>query len=156
MNESYNMTYFSKSLNEIPWHFPDICPFTKFPWHFFKFPDNSLTLKKNIFSLTFPWRVATLQRREWILDELCNRFCTMFTTDSWQRTPGHDECVHKMTNIIHNYWFVKPYIIHNIALTYVFLCRYASFSVPQTLRFGNCLLINSSSYVYLCRCSPRL
>ena len=39
---------------------------------------------------------------------------------------------------------------------YVFLCRYASFSVPQMLRFGNCLLINSSSYVYLCRCSPRL
>ena len=35
-------------------------------------------------------------------------------------------------------------------------CRYASFSVPQMLRFGNCLLINSSSYVYLCRCSPRL
>ena len=39
---------------------------------------------------------------------------------------------------------------------YVFLCRYASFSVPQMLRFGNCLLINSPSYVYLCRCSPRL
>ena len=42
------------------------------------------------------------------------------------------------------------------ALMYVFLCRYASFSVPQMLRFGNCLLINSSSYVYLCRCSHRL
>ena len=42
------------------------------------------------------------------------------------------------------------------ALMYIFLCRYASFSVPQTLRFGNCLLKNSSSYVYLCRCSPRL
>ena len=35
-------------------------------------------------------------------------------------------------------------------------CQYASFSVPQMLRFSNCLLINSSSYVYLCRCSPRL
>ena len=39
---------------------------------------------------------------------------------------------------------------------YVFLCRYASFSVPQMIRFGNCPLINSSSYVYLCRYSPRL
>ena len=38
---------------------------------------------------------------------------------------------------------------------YVFLCRYASFSVPQMLRFGDCLLINSSSYLYLCRYSPR-
>ena len=59
---------------------------------------------------------GTTQRREWILDELRNRFCKIFATDSWQRTRGHDECVHKMTNIIHNYRFVKPSIIHNIAL----------------------------------------
>ena len=52
---------------------------------------------------------GTTQRREWILDELRNRFCAIFATDSWQRTRGHDECVHKMTNIIHNYRFVKPY-----------------------------------------------
>ena len=115
------------------------------------------------------------------LTSLRNRFCTIFATDSWQRTRGHDEGVHKMTNIIHNYRFVKPYIIHNITLcikildaslqgcwgmynkdsmlvwtNVCFLCRYASFSVPQTLRLANCLLINSSSYVYLCRCSPRL
>ena len=36
------------------------------------------------------------------------------------------------------------------------LCRYAFYSVPQTLRLGNCLLMNSSSDVYLCRCSTRL
>ena len=48
------MTYFSKSLHEIPWHFPDIGPFAEFPWHFFKFPDNSLTLKKLIFPWLFP------------------------------------------------------------------------------------------------------
>ena len=59
---------------------------------------------------------GTTQRREWILDELRNRFCTIFATDSWQRTRGHDEGDHKMTNIIHNYRFVKPHIIHNIAL----------------------------------------
>ena len=58
---------------------------------------------------------GTTQRREWILDELRNRFCTIFATDSWQRTRGSDEWVHKMTNIIHSYRFVKPYIIHNIA-----------------------------------------
>ena len=55
------------------------------------------------------------KRREWIFDELRNRFCTIFETDSWQRTRGHDECVHKMTNIINNYQLRKPYIIHNIA-----------------------------------------
>ena len=42
MNETNNMTYFSKSLHEIPWHLP-----------LFRisltFPDNSLTLKKLIF-----------------------------------------------------------------------------------------------------------
>ena len=43
------------------------------------------------------------------------RFSTIFATDSWQRTRGHDECVHKMTNVIDDYRFVKPYIIHNIA-----------------------------------------
>ena len=58
---------------------------------------------------------GTTQRREWILDELRNKFCTIFATDCWQRTRRHDECVHKMTNIIHNNRFVKPYIIHNIA-----------------------------------------
>ena len=58
---------------------------------------------------------GTTQRREWILDESRNRFCTISATDSWQRTREHDECVHKMTNIIHNYRCVKPYIIHNIA-----------------------------------------
>ena len=64
MNENYNMTYFSKSLHEIPWHFPDIGPFAEFPWHFFKFPDNSLTLKKLIFPW-LPWRVATLYFHSW-------------------------------------------------------------------------------------------
>ena len=49
INENYNMTYFSKSSHEIPRHFPDICPFSEFPWHFFKFTDNSLTLKKYFF-----------------------------------------------------------------------------------------------------------
>ena len=58
---------------------------------------------------------GTTQRREWILDELRNRFCTIFATDYWQRTRSHDECVHKMANIIRNYRFVKPYKIHNIA-----------------------------------------
>ena len=34
---------------EIPWHFPDICPFPEFRWWFLKFPDHSLTLKNNFF-----------------------------------------------------------------------------------------------------------
>ena len=49
MNENYDTTYFSKSQHEIPWLFPDINPFSEFPWHYFKFPDNSLTLKKYFF-----------------------------------------------------------------------------------------------------------
>ena len=49
MNENYDTTYFSKSQHEIPWLFPDINPFSEFPWHYFKFPDNSLTLKKIFF-----------------------------------------------------------------------------------------------------------
>ena len=52
MNETNNMTYLSKSLHEIPWHLP-LCKIS------LTFPDNSLTLKKNNFSPTFPWRVAT-------------------------------------------------------------------------------------------------
>ena len=61
--------------------------------------------------------------------------------------------------LIRHYKTVEACIIRTtclFALMYVFLCRYASFSVPQMLRFGNCLLINSSSYVYLRRGSPRL
>ena len=54
MNENYDTTYFSKSQHEIPWLFPDINPFSEFPWHYFKFPDNSLTLKKLIFPWLFP------------------------------------------------------------------------------------------------------
>ena len=54
---------FPNFLHEIPWYFPDVCPFSKFPWHFFKFPDNSLTLKKSFFPLLFPdlwqpWKCA--------------------------------------------------------------------------------------------------
>ena len=71
--------------------------------------------KKRLILWVSPHGWETTQRREWILDELRNRFCTISATDSWQRTRGHDECVHNMTNIIHNYRFVKPYIMHNIA-----------------------------------------
>ena len=35
----------------------------------------------NGISYTHGW--GTTQRREWILDELRNRFCTIFATDSW-------------------------------------------------------------------------
>ena len=55
MNENYDITYFSKSLQYMK--FPDICPFSEFPWHFFKFPD----LEKINLSLTLSWCVATLQ-----------------------------------------------------------------------------------------------
>ena len=51
-DENYGTTYFSKSQHEIPWLFPDICPFSKFSWHYLKFPD----LEK----IKFPWLVATL------------------------------------------------------------------------------------------------
>ena len=34
-----------------------------------------------VFNLIHGW--GTTQRREWILDELRNRFCTIFATDSW-------------------------------------------------------------------------
>ena len=67
----------------------------------------------NIYLLYHGW--GTTQQCEWILDELRNRFCTIFATDSWQRTRGRDECVYKMTNTIHNHRFVKTCIIHNIA-----------------------------------------
>ena len=46
--------------DKIPWHFPDIPKNPKIPWLSTKFPDISLTWKKYFFSLTFPWRVATL------------------------------------------------------------------------------------------------
>ena len=59
------------------------------------------------------WGITQL--RKWILGELCNRFCTIFATDSWQITRVHDESIDKMTSIIHSYRFVKPYIIYNIA-----------------------------------------
>ena len=52
MSENYNMTYFSKSLHEIPWHLPPFrisLTFFQIPWPW-----------KKKFSLTFPWRVATL------------------------------------------------------------------------------------------------
>ena len=58
---------------------------------------------------------GTTQRREWILDELRNRLCTIFATDSWQRTRGHNDWFDKITNIIYNHRFVKPYTIQNIA-----------------------------------------
>ena len=57
MNKNYDI-YFSKSLQEIPWHFPLFrisLTFFQIPW---QFPD----LEKIIFSLTFPWRVAALNR----------------------------------------------------------------------------------------------
>ena len=41
-------------------------------------------------------------------------------------------------------------------LMHVFCVDNASFCVPQTLTFGNCLLINSSSYVHLYSCSSHL
>ena len=68
---------FPNFLHEIPWHFPDVCPFSKFPWHFFKFPDNSLTLKKSFFPLLFPdlwqpWKCA------------CQFFCGRLGV--WNRT----------------------------------------------------------------------
>ena len=72
-----------------------------------------LIFTRNLFFSYHGW--GTTQQCEWILEELGNRFCMIFATDSWQRTSGHDECVHTMTNIIHNYRFVKPYIIYNIA-----------------------------------------
>ena len=63
MNENYNMTYFSKSLPYMK--FPDIsltlAPLQNFPDIFqipWQFPD----LEKINFSLTFPWRVATLHQ----------------------------------------------------------------------------------------------
>ena len=58
--------------------------------------------------------------------------------------------------LIRHYKTVKACMIRAtclFALMYVFLWRYASFCVPQTLSFGNWVLINSSSYVYSCRCS---
>ena len=45
---------------EIPWLFPDFLCIWNFLDQFAKFPDFSLTLKKNQISLTFPWPVATL------------------------------------------------------------------------------------------------
>ena len=75
----YNMTYFSKSSHEIPWHFPDICPFSEFPWHFFKFPDKSLTLKKYFFPWLFPdaWQpwtalTSTVEFHSWTLGHCCS------------------------------------------------------------------------------------
>ena len=51
-----------------------------------------------------------------------NGFLMSYATDSVRlsqqivdKTRSHDEWVHKITNIIYNYRFVKPYIIHNIA-----------------------------------------
>ena len=48
---------------EIPWLFPDFLGIWNFPDQFAKFPDFSLTLKKNQTSLIFPWPVAILPRR---------------------------------------------------------------------------------------------
>ena len=45
---------------EIPWLFPNFLGILNFPDQSAKFPDVSLTLKKNQISLTFPWPVATL------------------------------------------------------------------------------------------------
>ena len=56
-------------------HFPDICPFSEFPWHFFKFPDNSLTLKKYFFPWLFPdvWQ-------PWVCWSSINSFLIPFPT----------------------------------------------------------------------------
>ena len=79
----------------------------------FERPSRPLRRQCNVVLFNHGW--WTTQRCEWILDELRNRFCTIFATDSWQRTRGRDECVYKMTNTIHNHRFVKTCIIHNIA-----------------------------------------
>ena len=73
------------------------------------------TLSKLFFIAAHCHEWGTTRWREWILDELRGRFCTIFTADFWQTTRGHGESVQMMANIICSYWFMKPYTIHNIA-----------------------------------------
>ena len=55
---------------------------------------------------------GTTQRREWILDELRNRFCTIFATDSWHLALA----IRYLHALIH----VDPYICnHNVMYTLV-------------------------------------
>ena len=67
--------------------FPDICPSSEFPWQFFKFPDNFLTLKKYIFpdfSMTrgnpaishfsTAWSKWSYQSSKWIVAKFSSKF----------------------------------------------------------------------------------
>ena len=85
-------------------------------------------------------------------------------TKYYKILPAHNKTPYKTIHKIANRYFEFKYHFSTLqknsdyfwTRVYVFLCRYAPISVSQTLRFGNCLLINSSSYVYLCRCSALL
>ena len=49
MNENYDMIYFLKSIHEIPWYFPDICPLFRISLTFYKIPWQFPDLEKYFF-----------------------------------------------------------------------------------------------------------
>ena len=96
MNENYDMICFLKSILEIPWHFPDICPFSEFPWYFLKFPDNSLTLKKYFFPWLFPDAWQPCYRYPSSFESKCISYWAIIFTNScdtdYALKEQEDEC----------------------------------------------------------------